>query len=110
MVEEAAEMTSCFALHSKHSTVDFPFPAQKPSSFCSTEGACSSGLAIGCASRGGRSFISTGLGAEGEKLPPQWRHIVLFAAAYSICLKPQCGHSTLSLAGPGFATGREGEG
>jgi hypothetical protein len=28
------------------------------------------------------------------------------AAAYSICLKPQCGHSALTFAGaPGFATG-----
>ena len=32
-----------------------------------------------------------------------WRHIVLLAATYSICLKPQCGHSTLTFAGNGFA-------
>ena len=30
---------------------------------------------------------------------------MLLAAAYSICLKPQCGQSTLTLAGDGLATG-----
>src|SRR2546421_9144185 len=45
------------------------------------------------------------LGAKGTKSAPHWRHMVLFAAAYSICLKPQCGQSTLTLAGDGLATG-----
>jgi hypothetical protein len=30
---------------------------------------------------------------------PHCRQRVLLAAAYSICLKPQCGQSTLTLAG-----------
>ena len=42
--------------------------------------------------------------ADGEKCAPHWRHIVLLAAAYSCCLKPQCGHSTLTLTGDDFAT------
>jgi len=33
------------------------------------------------------------------KCLPHCRHSVLLAAAYSICLKPQCEHSTLTLAG-----------
>ena len=50
-----------------------------------------------------RSF-RTGFGANGLKERPHWRHIELFAAAYSICLKPQCGHSALTFAGDGLAT------
>src|SRR5207253_11342663 len=42
-----------------------------------------------------------GDGAKGEL---HCRHIVLLAAAYSCCLKPQCGHSTLTLTGDDFAT------
>ena len=49
--------------------------------------------------------LQTGFGANGVKVRPHWRHIVLLAAAYSICLKPQCGHSTLTFAGDGLATG-----
>src|SRR5438067_5158962 len=63
--------------------------------------------AVGCGlgSRRGRSVtFSAALGIEGEKCEPHWRHIVLFAAAYSFCLKPQCGHSTLTLTGDDFAT------
>jgi hypothetical protein len=33
------------------------------------------------------------------KCLPHCRQSVFLAAAYSICLKPQCGHSTLTLAG-----------
>jgi hypothetical protein len=50
-----------------------------------------------------RSF-RTGFGTNGVKARPHWRHIELFAAAYSICLKPQCGHSALTFAGDGLAT------
>ena len=53
---------------------------------------------------------SDGVLTIGENAPPHCRHMVLLAATYSICLKPQCGHSTLTLAGPGLATGRGGEG
>src|SRR5713101_4423684 len=35
--------------------------------------------------------------------------MVLLAAAYSICWKPQCGHCRLTLAGDEVATGREGD-
>ena len=48
--------------------------------------------------------FGAGSGAEGAKCEPHWRHIVLLAAAYSCCLKPQCGHSTLTLTGDDFAT------
>src|SRR5437899_5921258 len=43
-------------------------------------------------------------GAAGTKCAPNCRHIVLLAAAYSCCLKPQCGHSKLTLTGDDFAT------
>jgi hypothetical protein len=36
--------------------------------------------------------------------------MVDFAATYSICLKPQCGHSTLALAGDDLITSSVGEG
>jgi hypothetical protein len=51
-----------------------------------------------------RSF-RPGFGVNGEKERPHWRQIELFAAAYSICLKPQCGHSALTFTGDGLATG-----
>ena len=50
-----------------------------------------------------RSF-RPGFGANGVKERPHWRQIELFAAAYSICLKPQCGHSALTFTGDGLAT------
>src|SRR2546421_10507091 len=45
-----------------------------------------------------------GFGAIGENERPHWRQIVDFAATYSICLKPQWGHSTLALAGDDLVT------
>src|SRR5205085_10985519 len=51
-----------------------------------------------------------GFGAIGENERPHCRQIVDFAATYSICLKPQCGHSTLALAGDDLVTSSEGEG
>ena len=36
--------------------------------------------------------------------------MVDFAATYSICLKPQCGHSTLALAGDDLITSSEDDG
>src|SRR4029077_934729 len=54
----------------------------------------------------GRSRPSI-FGTDGTKCAPHWRHIELLAAAYSICLKPQCGQSTLILAGKGLATGSQ---
>ena len=57
---------------------------------------------------GASSFVRSfrpGFGVNGEKERPHWRQIELFAAAYSICLKPQCGHSALTFTGDGLATG-----
>ena len=105
IVEVAAELISCVALQSKHSMTELWCLVQKPSSFRKSDGS-------GAASTGssfGRSRTST-FGAEGAKCAPHWRHIVLFAAAYSICLKPQCGQSTLTFAGDDFATGRRAKG
>src|SRR5215831_11946709 len=104
IVECAAVLISCVALQSKHSITALWCFAQKPSSLrkSETSATCSTGSSFD------RSRSWT-LGAEGTKWAPHWRHIVLFAAAYSICLKPQCGHSTLTLAGDGLATGRDRE-
>src|ERR1700704_510875 len=66
----------------------------------------------GNSSGAGESFLSfrPGLGAEGEKERPHCRQMVDFAATYSICLKPQCGHSALALAGDDLITSSVGEG
>src|ERR1700737_876894 len=89
-VEVAASLTSCFLFHSKHATTRIRCRFQKPSILRKPVGA-------GAASSFGRS-IRPAFGALGAKLRPPWRHLVLLAAAYSICLKPHCGHSTLTLA------------
>src|SRR5204863_7261446 len=101
IVEVAAELISWVALQSKHSMIELWCLAQKPSSFRKIEGSATGSTG----SSFGRSRTSV-FGADGTKWAPHWRHIVLFAAAYSICLKPQCGQSTLALIGDGFATGR----
>src|ERR1700682_6143924 len=101
IVEVAAELISCVALQSKHSMIALWCLVQKPSSFRKSDGSAT----VSSGSSFGRNRTPT-FGAEGTKCPPHWRHIVLFAAAYSICLKPQCGKSTLTLAGDGFSTGR----
>src|SRR6266404_3424490 len=95
-VEVAASLTSCFRLHSKHAITRIRCRFQKPSILRKPVGA-----GAGATSSFGRS-IRPAFGALGAKLRPHWRHIVLLAAAYSICLKPHCGHSTLTLAGDGF--------
>src|SRR5437763_1562858 len=68
-----------------------------------------SGRSSGAAAESSLS-LSPGLGADGEKERPHCRQIVDFAATYSICLKPQWGHSTLALAGDDLVTSSEGEG
>src|SRR2546428_1801847 len=93
-VDVAASLTSCFRLHSKHATTRLRCRFQIPSNFRRGDASASADF----------SSFSPGLRAEGAKLRPHWRHIVLFAATYSICLKPQCGHSTLALAGDGLVT------
>src|SRR2546423_2134805 len=109
-LEVAAELTSCFALHSKHSIWELWCLPQKPSIFCKSDGSLALDAASTRSSRG-RSRTASCFGAEGAKCEPHWRHIVLFAAAYSDCLKPQCGHSTLTFAGDGLAaTGGSGDG
>ena|SRR5476651_1061962 len=100
IVELAASLISCFAPHSKHWTTELPRGLKRPSNFRKIDGSRSTT---------GSSFdfnLICGLGAEGANEPPHWRHIVLFAATYSICLKPQCGQSTLTLAGDDFTTER----
>src|SRR6266851_5686732 len=90
-VDVAASLTSCLRLHSKQATTRLPRRFQRPSSFL--KGPCAPAVCSFSPS------FKPGLGADGLKLRPHCRQIVLLAAAYSICLKPQCGHSTLALAG-----------
>src|SRR5207253_3893094 len=104
IVEVAAELISCFALQSKHSMTELWCLFQKPSIFRKSDGSDES-VSTGSSLAWSRT---TCFGTEGAKCAPHWRHIVLLAAAYSICLKPQCAQSTLTLAGDGFATGRAG--
>src|SRR6267143_6493024 len=94
IVDVAAELISWVALQSKHSMMELWCLAQKPSSFRSSDGSATDSTG----SSFGRSRTSS-LGAEGTKCAPHWRHMGLLAAAYSICLKPQCGQSTLTLTG-----------
>src|SRR5262249_46943042 len=70
---------------------------------------CSGTSSATAATESSLSF-NPGFGAEGENDRPHWRQIVDFAATYSICLKPQCGHSTLALAGEDLITSSEGGG
>ena len=100
MVEVAAPETCCLRLHSKHSTTELVCRFQKSSNLPKME------EEVSCAGVSSmvRSF-RPGFGANGEKERPHWRQIELLAAAYSICLKPQCGHSALTFAGDGLATG-----
>src|SRR5207302_11053496 len=95
LVDDAASLTSCLRLHSKQETTRLRWRFHRVSSR-----RCSGSSASGV----------PGFGAEGEKERPHCRQIVLFAAAYSICLKPQCGHSTLALAGDDLITSSEDEG
>src|SRR5438128_2866934 len=99
IVEVAAPDTCCFRLHSKHSIIALRCRFQKSSNLPRKEGLSGAGVSSMV-----RSF-RPGFGANGEKERPHCRQIELFAAAYSICLKPQCGHSALTFAGDGLATG-----
>src|SRR5437660_6281851 len=102
IVDVALPQTCCFRLHSKHSITELCCRFQKSSNLPRMEELA--GAAAGASSRT-RSF-RPGFGANGEKYGPHWRQIELFAAAYSICLKPQCGHSRLTFAGDCLATAR----
>src|ERR1043166_4475680 len=99
IVDVAAPETCCLRLHSKHSTTELVCRFQKSSSLPKID----EELSAAGASWVVRSF-RPGLGANGVKERPHWRQIELLAAAYSICLKPQCGHSALTFAGDGLAT------
>src|SRR5437868_12345572 len=101
LVEVAASLTSCLRLHSKQASTRLRCRFHRPSILPRPKD-----------SRAGEDSLvadevgfNAGLGDPGAKERPHWRHMVVFAATYSICLKPQCGHSTLSLAGDGLATG-----
>src|ERR1043166_5067044 len=101
IVDVEAPETCCLRLHSKHSTTELVWRFQKSSSLPKRDGeVCCAG-----ASSAVRSF-RPGFGANGVKERPHWRQIELLAAGYSICLKPQCGHSALTFAGDGLATVR----
>ncbi len=104
MVEVAAPLTSCFRWQSKHSTTLLRLLFHKPSSRCMSEGAPDKEDSGRGSGPDREPMIGAGLGAEGAKCEPHCRHMVLLAAAYSCCLKPQCGHSTLTLTGDDFAT------
>src|SRR5262249_2319329 len=99
IVDVAAPETRCLRLHSKHSTTElvcrFQTSSRLPKRDEVVSGAGASSIA--------RSF-KPGFGANGVKERLHWRQIELLAAAYSICLKPQCGHSALTFAGDGLAT------
>src|SRR5437016_13349516 len=101
-VDDAASLTSCLRLHSKHEITRLRCRLHIASSFRwsgNSSGAAEPSLSF-----------RPDLGADGEKERPHCRQIVLFAATYSICLKPQCGHSTLALAGDDLITSSVGEG
>src|SRR4029453_12445025 len=100
IVDAAAAETCSLAFHWKHSTTELVCRFQKSSSLPKIDEEVSGTGASSVV----RSFRA-GFGANGVKERPHWRHIELLAAAYSICLKPQCGHSALTFAGDGFATG-----
>src|SRR5215468_10185218 len=100
IVDVAAPETCCLRLQSKHSTTELVCRFQKSSSLPKIDKEASGADASSVV----RSF-KNGFGANGVKERPHWRHIELLAAAYSICLKPQCGHSALTFAGDGLATG-----
>src|ERR1700757_4316980 len=99
IVDVAAPETRCLRLHSKHSMTELDCRFQKSSSLPKIDEEVS-GAGASC---GVRSF-RPGLGTNGVKERPHWRQIELLAAAYSVCLKPQCGHSALTFAGDGLAT------
>src|SRR4030095_201513 len=99
IVDVAAPETCCLRLQSKHSTTELVCRFQKSSSLPKIEEEVSGAGASSVV----RSF-RPGFGTNGVKERPHWRHIELLAAAYSICLKPQCGHSALTFAGDGLAT------
>src|SRR5260370_8745642 len=95
-VDDAASLTSCLRLHSKHKTTRLRCRLHIASSFRwsgNFSGAAEPSLSF-----------SPDLGADGEKERPHCRQNVLFASAYSISLKPHCGLSPLSLAGSALTT------
>src|SRR5215469_2687863 len=100
IVEVAAPETCCLRLHSKHSMTEAVCRFQKFSSLPKIDDEPSCASVSSCV----RSF-RPGFGVKGEKERLHCRQIELFAAAYSICLKPQWGHSALTFAGDGLATG-----
>lgn len=103
MVDVAAPLTSCLRWQSKHSTTLLRLLFHNASNRCIRE-AAADGASVRISGRASVVTIGERRGAAGAKCEPHCRHIVLLAAAYSCCLKPQCGHSTLTLTGDDFAT------
>src|SRR4030095_13978770 len=99
IVDVAAPETCCLRLHSKHSTTELVCRFQKSSSLPKIDEEVSDAGASSVDRRFRPVF-----GANEVKERPHWRQIELLAAAYSICLKPQRGHSALTFAGVGLAT------
>src|SRR5436190_23026192 len=100
IVDVAAALTSCFRLQSKHSTTLVRLLFHKELKRSLSEETGEAFLPDAWAVVADGDFR----GLEGEKCAPHCRHRVVLAAAYSCCLKPQCGHSTLTLRGDDFAT------
>src|SRR5947209_15624536 len=98
-VDVAWSLTSCLRLHSKHETTRFRC---RPQMFSNLR--CSGTSPVLVAAVVSSVTLSAGFAAIGAKERPHCRQIVVFAATYSICLKPQCGHSTLALAGDDLVT------
>src|SRR5712691_9141964 len=92
MVEVAAEFSSWVAPQSKHATDVIRERFHIPSNRRSND------WPPAPVSDGGFPFVSR-FWATTTKCRPHCRQSVLLAAAYSGCLKPQCGQSTLTLAG-----------
>src|SRR5204862_6890470 len=91
IVDVAAPETCCFRLHSKHSTTRLVCRFQKSSSLPKIDEEVSGAGASSVV----RSF-RPGFGANGVKERPHCREIGVLAAAYSTCLKTQCGRCALS--------------
>ena len=103
IVDVAAPLTSCVRWQSKHSMTLVRLLFHNPPNRCIREAAAEE-VSVRGSGRARWVTIEAGRGAAGAKWEPHCRHIVLLAAAYSCCLKPQCGHSTLTLTGDDFAT------
>jgi hypothetical protein len=93
IVEVATEFSSCVVPQSKQATEVIRGRCQMPPIRRSNDCAATT------PPNSKTDFASTLDVGTTPKCLPHCRQSVLLAAAYSICLKPQCEHSTLTLAG-----------